>query len=111
MRHCSSVGQYIECTGKITIRKTDDKLYHMQYGFVALYLSFVCIEAGFIFPTSKELPVVYTTEFSVMTWFHQPMSHTQIIISCPQLNYQSGVESSEIDPSPEAQIVHNRGHG
>ena len=26
----------------------------MQYGFVALSLSFVCINAGFIFPTSKE---------------------------------------------------------
>ena len=50
-------------------------------------------------------------EFSVMTWFRQPMSHTQIIISCPQLNYQSGVESSEIDPSPEAQIVCNWGNG
>ena len=50
-------------------------------------------------------------EFSIMTWFRQPMSHTQIIISCPQLSYQSGVESSEIDPSPEAQIVRNRGHG
>ena len=50
-------------------------------------------------------------EFSIMTCFRQPMSHTQIIISSPQLNYQSGVESSEIDPSPEAQIVRNRGHG
>ena len=41
MIRCSRVGQYIECTGKITVRKTDDKLYYMQYGFVALYLSFV----------------------------------------------------------------------
>ena len=29
----------------------------------------------------------------------------------PMINYQSGVESSEIDPSPEAQIVRNGGHG
>ena len=50
-------------------------------------------------------------EFSIMTWFRQLMSHSPIIISCPQLSYQSGVESSEIDPSPEAQIVRNRGHG
>ena len=42
MRRCSRVGQYIECTG-------NDKLYYMQYGFVALYLSFVCVKAGFIF--------------------------------------------------------------
>ena len=76
MIRCSRVGQYIECTGKITVIKTDDKLYYMQYGFVALYLSFVCIKAGFIFPTSKELTGVYTTEFSIMTWFRQLMSHS-----------------------------------
>ena len=35
-------------------KKTDDKLYYMQYGFVALYLSFVCVKAGFIFPPTKE---------------------------------------------------------
>ena len=75
MIHCSRVGQYIECTGKITVRKTDDKLYYMQYGFVALYLSFVCIKASFIFPRSKELTGVCTTEFPIMTWFRQPMSH------------------------------------
>ena len=47
-----------------------------------------------------------------MTWFRQPMSHSpKIIIGCPQLSYQSSVESSEIDPSPDAQIVRNRGHG
>ena len=83
----------------------------MQYGFVALGLSFFCIKAGFIFPYNKGISGVCTIEFSIMTWFRQPMSHTQIIISCPQLSYQSGVESSEIDPSPEAQIVRNRGHG
>ena len=46
-----------------------------------------------------------------MTWFRQLMSHSPIIISCPQLSYQSGVESFEIDPSLEAQVVHNWGHG
>ena len=59
MRRCSRVGQYIECTGKITVRKTDDELYYMQYGFVALYLSFVCVKAGFIFPTSKKFRSLY----------------------------------------------------
>ena len=54
MIHCSRVGQYIECTGKITVRKTDDKLYYMQYGFVALGPSFVSAKADFIFPTTKE---------------------------------------------------------
>ena len=54
MIRCSRVGQYIECTGKITIRKQMIKLYYMQYGFVALCLSFVCVKAGFIFPTTKE---------------------------------------------------------
>ena len=29
MIRCSHVGQYIECTGKITVRKTYDKLYYM----------------------------------------------------------------------------------
>ena len=51
------------------------KLFYMQYGFVALGLSFVCVKAGFIFPTTKELSGVCTTEFSIMTWFRQPMSH------------------------------------
>ena len=83
----------------------------MQYGFVALYLSFVCVKAGFIFPTSKGLSGVCTTEFSIMHGSANRCLIAQIIISCPQLNYQSGVESSEIDPSPEAQIVRNRGHG
>ena len=53
MIRCSRVGQYIECTGKITVIKTDDKLYYMQYGFVALYLSFVCVKAIFYFPYIK----------------------------------------------------------
>ena len=82
----------------------------MQYGFVALCLMFLC-KSWFYFPYNKGISGDYTTEFSIMSWFRQPMSHTQIIISCPQLSYQSGVESSEIDPSPEAQIVRNRGHG
>ena len=86
------------------------KLFYMQYGFVALCLMFLR-KSWFYFPYNKRISGVCTMEFSVMTWFRQPMSHTQIIISCPQLNYQSGVESSEIDPSPEAQIVRNRGHG
>ena len=59
MIRCSRVGQYIECTGKITVIKTDDKLYYMQYGFVALYLSFVCVKAGFIFPTTKKCQRLY----------------------------------------------------
>ena len=55
MRRCSRVGQYIECTGKITIRESRlIKLFYMQYGFVALGLSFVCVKASFIFPTTKE---------------------------------------------------------
>ena len=70
-----------------------------------------CVKAGLFFPTTKEYHESVLWSFSIMTWFRQPMSHTQIIISCPQLNYQSGVESSEIDPSPEAQVVRNRGHG
>ena len=66
MRRCSRVGQYIKCTGKITVRKTDDKLYYMQYGFVALGLSF-CIKASFIFPYVKGISGVCTTEFPIMT--------------------------------------------
>ena len=48
----------------------------MQYGFVALGLSLVCVKAGFIFPTTKELSGVCTMEFSIMTWFRQPLSHS-----------------------------------
>ena len=66
MRRCSRVGQYIECIGKITVRKTDDKLYYMQYGFVALYLSFVCVKAGFILPTSKAK--VKSVLWSFLSW-------------------------------------------
>ena len=86
------------------------KLFYMQYGFVALCLMFLR-KSWFYFPYNKGITGDCTTEFSAMTWFRQPMSHTQIIISCPQLCYQSSVESSEIDPSLEAQIVRNRGHG
>ena len=86
------------------------KLFYMQYGFVALCRMFLR-KSWFYFPYNKGISGVSTTEFSIMTWFRQPMSHTQIIISCPQLCYQSGVESSKIDPSPEAQIVRNRGDG
>ena len=86
MIRCSRVGQYIECTGKITVRKIDDKLYYMQYGSVALYLSFVCVKASFIFPTSKESTEVCTTEFSLMTWFRQPMSHHPNHHKLPTIN-------------------------
>ena len=54
MIRCSRVGQYIECTGKITVRKIDDKLYYMQYDFVALYLSFFVCKSWFYFPYNKE---------------------------------------------------------
>ena len=111
MIRCSHVGQYIECTGKITIRKTDDKLYYMQYGFVALYLSFVCVKASFIFPTTKEYQESVLWSFLSGHGSANRCLIAQIIISCPQLCYQSGVESSKIDPSPEAQIFRNRGHG
>ena len=53
MRCCSRVGQYIECTSKIILRKQMIKLYYMQYGIVALYLSFVCVNAEFHFPYNK----------------------------------------------------------
>ena len=74
MIRCSRVGPYIECTGKITVRKTNDKLYYMQYDFVALGLRF-CIKAGIIFPYIKGISGFCTTEFSIMTWFRPPMSH------------------------------------
>ena len=51
------------------------KLYYMHYGFVALYLNFVCVKAD-CFPYIKGINEVYTMEFSIMTWFRQPMSHS-----------------------------------
>ena len=50
-------------------------------------------------------------EFPIMTWFRQPMSHSPNHHKLPTIKLSVGVESSEIDPSPEAQIVRNRGHG
>ena len=111
MIRCSRVGQYIECTGKITIKRTDDKTILYALWLCGSVSEFCLRKSWFYFTYIKGKSEVCTMEFSIMTWFRQPMSHTQIIISCPQLCYQSGVESSEIDPSPEAQVVRNRGHG
>ena len=86
-------------------------LFYMQYGFVALCLSFVWVKAAFIFPTSKEYQ-----KSSLQIYLLRHGSTNQCLIAqntykLPTINYQSSVESSEIDPSPEAQIVRNRGHG
>jgi hypothetical protein len=110
MIRCSRVGQYIECTGKITIRKTDDKtiLYAIWLcGSVSEFLH----KSWFSFPYNKGISGVFPTELSTKTWFRQPISHSPNNYKLPTINYQSGVESLEIDPIPEAQVVRNRGHG
>ena len=87
------------------------KLFYMQYGFVALRLMFFFIKAGFIFPTTKEYQESVLWSFLSGHGSANRCLIAQIIISCPQLSFRSGVESSEIDPSVDAQIVRNRGHG
>ena len=84
----------------------------MQYGFVALGLSFFLHKSWFYFSLhQRNFRSLYYEVFYHDMVPPTDVSLPKIIISCPQLNYQSGVESSEIDPSPEAQIVRNRGHG
>ena len=65
MRRCSRVGQYIECTGKITIRESRlIKLFYMQYGFVALGLSFVLHKSWLYFPYNKSVQFIPDLDFA-----------------------------------------------
>jgi hypothetical protein len=68
----------------------------------------------FYFPYNKEMPTNFYYKEDTYMYDMVPPTDVSwpIIISIgPQLNYKSGVESSEIDPSPEAHVVRNRGHG
>ena len=83
----------------------------MQFGCGAL--SFMLLRKNQFFPITKDLLAITTKCWLLLRWFRQPMSHSQLLNnpSINLLSFRSGVENSEIDPSPEAQIVHNRGHG
>ena len=77
MIRCSRVGQYIECTGKITIKKrTDDKTILYALWLCGSVSEFCLRKSWFYFTYIKGKSEVCTMEFSIMTWFRQPMSHS-----------------------------------